>query len=151
MTVFDSLPEDSGYSNFTKSSLMMSDEDFEKDVLYDSLCSLTNPLKHKTRRQPKSQKLSPALSFDEKKTLTLVLNECFSTDGKGPVILDESEKLGIKRALYDKTINSIGTSLSNCDLSDNISIDIEGESTYLPLMCKLMIIVEGNNSTFIRV
>ena len=144
MTVFDSLPEDSGYSNFTKSSLInLSDEDFEKDIMYDSLCSLTNPLKHKAKRQTKSQKLSPALSFDEKKTLTLVLNECFSTDGKGSIVLDPSGKLGVKRALLKKTINSIGTSLSNCDMSDNISIDIEAESTYLPLMCKLMIIVEG--------
>lgn len=139
MSVITSMPESEDFSSFSKST--QSEEDVtENDVLYDSLCSLSNPL-NKMKKQRK-HKISPALSLDEKKTLTFVLNECLSTNGKDPIHNDPNA-LGKKRTLYEKTINSIGTSLNNCDVSDNISIDIEGESTYLPLMCKLMIIVEG--------
>ncbi len=132
MSLFERL------SSFSKT--IQGDETTEADILYDSLCSLTNS-KNKSKKQRK-QKMSPALSFEEKKTLTFVLNECLSTNGTDPISISAC-KLGTKRTLYDKTVNSIGTSLANCDISDNISIDIEAESTYLPLMCKLMIIVEG--------
>lgn len=44
---------------------------------------------------------------------------------------------------FARLTKSIGTSMKNFDTSDMISIDIDPESTRLPLMCKLMIIVEG--------
>ncbi|CAF0907645.1 unnamed protein product [Didymodactylos carnosus] len=37
----------------------------------------------------------------------------------------------------------IGTLLEDCDISDSIRLDIEAESTKLPMMCKLWIIVDG--------
>lgn len=140
MSLFANLPQTEKLSSFSKSTMQSDETTVEDDFMYDSLCSLTSS-KNKLKKQRK-QKMSPALSLEEKKTLTFVLNECLSTNGKDPISIS-TDKLGAKRIMYNKTINSIGTSLTNCDISDNISIDIEAESTYLPLMCKLMIIVEG--------
>jgi hypothetical protein len=84
---------------------------------------------------------------DTQKELTFTLNEIYFTNGKpmenNENISEVQEIIGSKKNLFNKKINSIGTSLKNCDLSDMISIDIDAESTRLPLMCKLMIIVEG--------
>lgn len=121
--------------------LLQIDED-DADFMYNSLCSLSDP-KNKLRKQRKQVSTEPILYKNVDKELTFVLNECFSTDGQAPIIVLCDENLNTKRKLYNKTIKSIGTSLKNCEISDMISIDIEAESTRLPLMCKLMIIVEG--------
>ena len=110
--------------------------DEDEDVMYNSLCSLANPKPASRKRMQKQSSASPLLCRNESKCLTFVLNECLSTNGAGPIVVLCDDKSNSKRRLYNKTIKSIGTSLKNCDQSDMISIDIEGESTRLPLMCK---------------
>lgn len=120
---------------------MLVDDDY--DVMYNSLCSLSNQKnKMKIHREHAHLSPSPVLFENDKKKLTSIISECFSTDGKSPMACDKI--LNSKRNLFSKNIKSIGTSLKNCDLSDMISIDIEAGSTHLPLMCKLMIVVDGN-------
>ena len=122
---------------------MLVDDDAEYDVMYNSLCSLSNQKnKMKFHREHAQLSPSPVLFENEKKQLTSIISECFSTDGKSPMTCDKI--FNQKRKLNSKCIKSIGTSLKNCDLSDMISIDIEAGSTHLPLMCKLMIVVDGN-------
>ena len=44
----------------------------------------------------------------------------------------------------------IGTLIDDCDISDVIRWDIEGESTHLPMMCKLWIISKYQILVFFR-
>ncbi len=128
----------SSISNLNSMSLANKQSSVEEetdDVMYNSLCSLSDQ-KKKLKKQRKQVAMEPILCKNIDKELSFVLNECFSTDGQAPIIVLCDEKLNTKRKLYNKTIKSIGTSLKNCDFSDMISIDIEAESTKLPLMCK---------------
>ncbi len=120
------------------SSLLTNDYVEDEDALYKSMCSLINP----KGKQKSKLVISPAQYKEGDKELTFTLNEVYSTDGKS-AILDSCGKLASKQHLFRKKIKSIGTTLRNCDISDVISIDIDPESTRLPMMCKLMIIVEG--------
>lgn len=114
--------------------------DHDEDALYNSLCRLTNS---SSKPKSKSKVVVSSVQYKEgHKELAFTLNEVYSTDGKGPMN-DSDGKLGTKQHLFRQKIKSIGTSLKNCDISDVISIDIDPESTRLPMMCKLMIIVEG--------
>jgi len=112
--------------------------DDDDDALYNSLCSLTNS----KNKQKSKLVISPIQYKEGDKQLTFLLNEVNSTDGKSEITISNG-KLGTKREILKKKIKSIGTTLKNCDQSDVISIDIDPESTRLPMMCKLMIIVEG--------
>lgn len=112
----------------------------DDDILYNSLCRLTNSnAKHKTKAK---MLISPVHYKEGNKELGFIINEVYSTDGKGS-ISEATGKLGSRQHISNRKIKSIGTSLKNCDISDVISIDIDSESTKLPMMCKLMIIVEG--------
>ena len=112
--------------------------DDDDDALYNSLCSLTNS----KNKQKSKLVISPIQYKEGDKQLAFILNEVNSTDGKSEITIPNG-KLGSKREIFKKKIKSIGTTLKNCDQSDVISIDIDPESTRLPMMCKLMIIVEG--------
>jgi hypothetical protein len=135
---------------FKNDSLVIkSDENDNKiDEMYNSLLQLAHA-ESKNHLHKRVRKLSDSSVHYEPqpKTLTSVVNETYFTNGKpsaqNEYISEIQEIIGQKRDLYSKTIRSIGTSLKNCDQSDMISIDIDPESTRLPLMCKLMIIVEG--------
>ena len=128
-------------------------QDEEIDEMYNSLKRLSNSTAMSTMSLRKVTP-SPLPFRDIKKDLTFTLNEIYFTDGKSLPQTEMSEqssndndssiqKTGVKKNLYTKQTKSIGTSMKNFDTSDMISIDIDPESTRLPLMCKLMIIVEG--------
>jgi hypothetical protein len=125
----------------------------ENDDLYNSLVRLSNSTAMSTLRLKKVS-LSP-IPYKENglKELMFTINECYYTDGKTrvdnntmPIVLthnNTSDMVSRKQHLFRKKIKTIGTCLKNCVISDMISIDIEAESTKLPIFCKLMIIVEG--------
>ena len=82
------------------------------------------------------------------KQLTFIINEIYFTNGKTSLELVQrtnklQTKFFVRKKLFNKSVRCVGTSLKNCVQSDIISIDIDEKSTLLPMMCKLMIIVEG--------
>jgi hypothetical protein len=117
------------------------------DAMYNSLRQLSSAsaITKQVRLRKLSQSSIPFTNVQ--KELTFTLNPVYFTNGKAsPSQLDVCEVqeiIGARRDLHSNKIKSIGTSLKNCVQSDMISIDIDPESTRLPLMCKLMIIVEG--------
>lgn len=119
----------------------------ETDVLYNSLKRLSNSTAMSTMRL---RRVTPSpIPFKDAppKELTCSVNQVYYTNGKcvpeNDYKSEVQEIIGSPRHLYKKKIRVIGTSLKNCVQSDVVSIDIDPESTRLPLMCKLMIIVEG--------
>ena len=137
-------------NNIYNSMMMTTTAEDGDDVMYNSLKRLSNMTAMSTTRLKKI--LPVAIPFKNlRKELTFTLNEAVFTHGDLSKLNSEksssysellSDKMSRKN-IYKRQIRSIGTSLENCDTSDMISIDIEPESTKLPLMCKLMIIVEG--------
>ena len=118
-------------SMFKPASLNMDDE----DIMYNSLRRLSTT----TVKTPIKKPSTSYIPFKtEDKKLDFTLNDIYHTDGKS-----EIQKVDNRKILSKKTIKSIGTCLEYFVLSDMISIDIDPDSTRLPLMCKLMIIVEG--------
>lgn len=81
------------------------------------------------------------------KKLNIVINETYYANGKPSLyndsITDIQEIIGEKKFIMTKDVPTLGSDLKKCSLSDTVSIDIDPESTLLPLMCKLMIIVQG--------
>ena len=82
------------------------------------------------------------------KQLTFIINEIYFTNGKTSLeLVQRTNKLQtnffVRKKLFNKSVRCVGTSLKNCVQSDVISIDIDEKSTFLPIMCKYMIIVEG--------
>ena len=73
-----------------------------------------------------------------KKLLTAQLNDISYTDGKAKWLLHTNFNL-----MYSKNINCIGTSLSDCEHSEPIFLDLQPLSTRIKLMCKLVIIIQG--------
>ena len=133
--------------NHNKNSLSLYKPDDEIDEMYNSLRRLSQSTAMSTNRLRRVSP-SPIPYRDIQKSLTFTLNEIYFTDGSAATTNEiDSENgisvVGTKKDLYTKLTKSIGTSLKNCETSDMISIDIDPESTRLPLMCKLMIIVEG--------
>lgn len=120
--------------------------DTETDQIFDSLNQLRNSNSYfpKVFRNTSSSRIPFKAT---KKELSLVLNEVAFTSGITSGKYEFSERLQqinvAKKIIYSKFVKVIGTSLKNCVQSDIISIDIEPDSTFLPLMCKMMIIVEG--------
>lgn len=117
------------------------------DEMYNSLRQLSSAsaINKYVRMRKVSQSSIPFTNVQ--KDLTVTMNEIYYTNGK-PAADDKAacevqQVIGERRDLYKKKVKSIGTSLKNCVQSDVISIDIDPDSTRLPLMCKLMIIVEG--------
>jgi hypothetical protein len=132
------------------------EEDEIVDVLYNTLRQLSNTTAMRTPRQRKVSKSivsSSAVVIKSRessidpisnhyRTLDFVLSPPFYTNGEMRInepVYDGSRNKSLKRI----KIPTIGTSCENFDKSDTISIDIDPKSTLLPLMCKLMIIVEG--------
>jgi len=70
------------------------------------------------------------------KCLTSIREPCSFTDGK-----DKWKVMG-KREIFFQQQNArcIGSLIDDCDISDVIRWDIEGESTRLPMMCKIWMI-----------
>lgn len=122
---------------------------FEEDILYNSLRRLSNMTAMSTTRM---RKIRPVVIpyINATKNLTFSVNDAVFTNGNESDLKNDEESnfehithLIKRRDLYKKLSRQIGTCLENCSISDSISIDIEPESTKLPMMCKLMIIVEG--------
>ncbi len=117
------------------------------DEMYNSLRQLSSAsaISKQVRMRKLSQSSIPFTNVQ--KELTFTMNPVYFTNGKASpsdvAVCEVQEVIGERRDLHTKKIKSIGTSLKNCVQSDMISIDIDPESTRLPLMCKLMIIVEG--------
>ena len=100
----------------------------EKDVMLDSLLNLSKATAMSANTRLRKISLSPIPYRDVKKNLTFTLNETYFTNGK-PSKQDENvsevqEIIGSKKNFFDKTVNSIGTSLKNFVVSDMISIGI---------------------------
>ncbi|CAF0709523.1 unnamed protein product [Brachionus calyciflorus] len=118
----------------------------EKDVLYDSLSELRKKCPKYERKIIKPARLkNPNKKIT--KQLTCVLNSLFYTNGKN---LDNNENNSeiqdyqdLKKCLFDKLVSKNDYDDKVLVQSDVITIDIDPQSTYLPLMCKLMIICEG--------
>ncbi|CAF0776245.1 unnamed protein product [Adineta steineri] len=104
-------------------------------VDYDNLNIITHP--PPPRRRQSGISLIPYRPYV--KSLSSVRQPFSHTNGIG-----EWEVMG-KDEIYFTQSNArcIGSLLSDCHISDTIRWDIEGESTRLPLMCKLWMIVDG--------
>lgn len=81
------------------------------------------------------------LRNDTSKFLVPSLGQVFFTDGYSSLKTDDR----YERTLFEEEmeIPSIGTEPKNFDVAEMISFDILGESTRLPLMCKMIIYQQG--------
>ena len=75
-----------------------------------------------------------------KKRLLTILNPVISTNGNEP--------LKEEKPLFNKSPKTIlvpwqGVDKSKLEIGDNVMIDIDPESTYLPVFCKILIIHQG--------
>lgn len=116
------------------------DDDDNDDHLYNALRRMSNALTPIISTEKYQKRLS-IIPFQPniRKQLTSVLNKTYFTDGLQEI---KHETLN-EPILSKKFIRCVGTSLKNCDWSDVVTLDIDSESTFLPLMCKLMIIIQG--------
>ncbi len=105
--------------------LQASPED-EKDVMLDSLLNLSKATAMSANSRIRKISVSPIPYRDVKKNLSFTLNETYFTNGKpskaNENISEIQEIIGNKKILFEKTVNSIGTSLKNFVVSDMISI-----------------------------
>jgi hypothetical protein len=100
----------------------------------DNLKIVTHP--RPLRRRQSGPSLVPFRPYV--KCLTSVRQPFSFVDGDGPWT-----EIGARQILSRQTdARCIGSLLTDCDISDVIRWDIEGESTRLPMMCKLWIIGE---------
>ena len=81
------------------------------------------------------------LRSDTSKFLVPSVGQVFHTDGYSSLKADDR----YERTLFEEEMEvpSIGTERKNFDLAEMISFDILGESTRLPLMCKMIIYQQG--------
>jgi hypothetical protein len=107
-------------------NIIQATPDEEKDVMLDSLLNLSKATAMSANTRLRKISLSPIPYRDVKKNLTFTLNETYFTNGKpskqNENISEVQEIIGSKKNLFDKTVNSIGTSLKNFVVSDMISI-----------------------------
>lgn len=130
------------------------DEDEEEDEMYKSLRRLSKALSQSTSLNKLSNnainRKQSVIPFQPNlcKKLTFYINEIYFTNGITPVeIIQRTNRLQTKfyskKKILTKSIRCIGTSMKNFVQSDVVSIDIDQKSTFLPMMCKLMIITQG--------
>ncbi|CAF0755551.1 unnamed protein product [Didymodactylos carnosus] len=73
------------------------------------------------------------------KCLNSIRQQHSFTDGKASWLTQGKDEIFFTQ----QNARCIGTLLDDCGISDSIRLDIEAESTKLPMMCKLWIIVDG--------
>jgi hypothetical protein len=99
---------------------------------YDNLSIITRP--RPPRRRQTGVSLIPFRPYV--KCLTSVRQPFAYTNG-----YDKWVTMGQEEAFFKQSnARCIGSLLDDCDISDVIRWDIEGESTRLPMMCKLWMI-----------
>ncbi|CAF2527000.1 unnamed protein product [Rotaria sp. Silwood2] len=102
---------------------------------YDNLNIVIHP--RPPRRRPSGVSLVPFRPYV--KCLTSVRKPFSFANGKDPwMTIGKTEEL-----FKQENARCIGSLIDDCDVSDVIRWDIAGESTRLPMMCKLWIIVDG--------
>ena len=106
--------------------------DTQEPLDYDNLNIITYP--RPPRRRPSGASLIPFRPYV--KCLTGVRQPFSSTDGYNKWMIIGKDKI----LFQQPSARCIGTLIDDCDISDVIRWDIEGESTRLPMMCKLWMI-----------
>jgi hypothetical protein len=112
------------------------------DPLYESLRRMSKslvPLNNQVKRENKK-----ALHSSKTKLLTLAINEACCTDGLGRIDVVTREYCPGQVLYTKKFVPCFEHLVQDQQLSDTVSVDIDADSTYLPRMCKLMIILQGN-------
>jgi len=125
--------------NITSSS----DESDNDDQLFKALRRMSTSLAPSARRFSCARTSIIPFQPHLKKQLAALLNTVLFTDGSSELKDENFEDNEDKKILFLRNVRCIGTRLANCVLSDVISIDINSDSTLLPMMCKLMLISEG--------
>jgi hypothetical protein len=159
---FDEITDELNRNRYLKRNIVepipkKKDVEDDDDVMFQSLRRLSTAYDALNTNQNKQVRFSIAnnrkmstIPFQPNisKNLTFIINEIYFTNGKTSLELVQrtnnlQTKFFVRKKLFTKRVRCVGTSLKNCVQSDVISIDIEEASTLLPMMCKLMIIVEG--------
>lgn len=117
-------------------------DSIESDVMYQSLTEMR-------KKCPKYQRkiVKPAKKLDANrkitKQLSCVLNNLLYTSGNTTDENNVQTMEDSRKKLYEKSVTKMDYDEKALTLSNVISIDIEPASTFLPLMCKLIIISDG--------
>lgn len=118
-------------------------DNIENDFMYQSLIEMR---KKNPRYQRKIVKVARKFDTNRKITMKLssVLNNFYYTSGNTS---EEDNNIHIiedtRKKLSEKLVTKDDFDVKNLTQSNVISIDIEPASTFLPLMCKLIIICDG--------
>ncbi|CAF4697537.1 unnamed protein product [Rotaria sp. Silwood1] len=113
----------------------LSSLDTTEPIDYDNLNIVIHP--RPRRRRPSGTSLVPFRPYV--KCLTSIRGPFSYANGRDPWMI-----VGRKQELFkQENARCIGSLIDDCDISDVIRWDIAGDSTRLPMMCKLWIIVDG--------
>jgi hypothetical protein len=129
------------------------DQDLKKEItFYDNdfdLSTLLDQMKQKQKLKTNHEKSSSSITISRcnkhKKPLTAHKFESHFTDGKHKWQLYE-QGIDLYRSSLDEKYSSQSDSLIELDFSEQVYIDIQPLSTCLKLMCKLIIIIQGQYS-----
>jgi hypothetical protein len=122
-------------------NIIRSDDDAvddNNDPIYESLRRMSKSLT--SVKVEIKQNIKFSLHHCKTKELTSAVNEVYCTDGYGQLV---GEEQFLQKTISKQFVPCFENSVRDFQLSDTVSIDIDENSTYLPRMCKLMIIVQG--------
>jgi hypothetical protein len=123
----------------------------QRSLSPEKRCQPTSLLKTKIYPSNNNISIHSNSKMSNQKKLNAILNPVISGDGNESLCEDYTY-VNKYNTLYcepkyltmpNRRNNNYKTNLSNLDVGDNVTIDIDSESTYLPVFCKMLIIHQG--------